>query len=76
MKKKVYIGFMTYAGYDSLIVSESEDTCWKEMKKLYYQNRKTWGGSTNFHTFKEAIEWFGYRVEAVFMDTMIDYNGF
>ena len=72
-RKFVYVGWFTYAGYEKVIVADSEELAWKEMKKEYYQWRKAYGSSPYFHTFKEAIEWFGYRVNKEEMNTMFEW---
>lgn len=72
-KTTVYIGFFTYAGYDRLIISDTEENCWKAMKKEYYAWRKHWGSNPYFHTFEEAKDWFGYTVQEATTGTIIEY---
>ena len=69
----VFIGFFTFAGYDRLIIEDTEDKCWNSMKKEYYKWRKEYGQNPYFYTFKEAIEWFGYRVLHVNVGEIIEY---
>ena len=67
----VYVGFIGYAGYSQLVVAESEEECWKAMKKEYYKWRKTYNGH---RTFKEAIEYFGYYVDVFRMGEIRVYS--
>ena len=55
----VYVGFFTFAGYDKIVVEETKEKAWKRMKKEYFKWRKEYG---EHRTWKDAIDYFGYRV--------------
>jgi len=69
----VYIGFFTFAGYDRLIVANTEARAWRMMKKEYYKWKKTYGYNPYFTTFNEARDWFGYRVVKMKVNSIIEH---
>jgi hypothetical protein len=73
MKQAIYIGFYTFAGYDHLMIANTEDECWKMMKRKYYEDRSIWGANPRFHTFKSATEYFGWHVEKASTGTTLMY---
>ena len=70
MNKVVFIGFFTFAGYDYLIIEDTEEKAWKSMKREYFKWRKKYDGH---RTWKDAVDYFGYRVLHVNVGEVIEY---
>ena len=74
--KKQFIGFYRIGGYDYIVVDETEDLCWKAMKREFFEWRKhnkKYFWESWMESFDKAKEWFGWNVQELEKGKMIEH---